>query len=54
MTEPPEQDAHEQDRYPDIPTLEVDESIAPRPEEEAADVQRGTRAAGEAPEDDPR
>jgi hypothetical protein len=28
--------------------LEVDESIAPRPEEEAADVQRGTR------EDEPR
>ena len=54
MTEPPEQHAPEQDRYPEIPTLEVDESIAPRPEEEAADVLRGTRAAGEAPEDDPR
>ena len=54
MTEPPELDAPEQDRYPEIPTLEVDESIAPRPEEEAADVQRGTRAAGRAPEDDPR
>ena len=51
MTEPPEQDAPEQDRYPEIPTLEVDESIAPRPEEEAADVQRG---AGGAQEDGPR
>jgi hypothetical protein len=39
MTEPQEHDASE--RYPDIPTLEADESIAPRPEEEAADAQRG-------------
>lgn len=54
MTEPTEQDAPEQDRYPEIPTLEVDESIAPRPEEEAADVLRGTRATGGAPEADPR
>jgi hypothetical protein len=54
MTEPPEQDAREQDPYPDIPTLEVDESISPRPEEEAADVQRGTRATGGAPEADLR
>jgi hypothetical protein len=37
MVDPQEQDAHEQD----IPTLEVDESIAPRPEEEAADIYRG-------------
>ena len=51
MTEPPEQHAPEQDRYPEIPTLEVDESIAPRPEEEAADVQRGT--TGGAAEDEP-
>jgi len=50
MTEPPEQHAPEQDRYPEIPTLEVDESIAPRPEEEAADVQRGT--TGGAAEDE--
>ena len=52
MTEPPEQHAPEQDRYPEIPTLEVDESIAPRPEEAAADVQRGP--TGWAPETGPR
>ena len=52
MTEPPEQHAPEQDRYPEIPTLEVDESIAPRPEEEAADVQRDP--TGGAPESGPR
>jgi hypothetical protein len=51
MTDPQARDAHEQDSYPDVPTLEVDESIAPRPEEEAADVQRGT---GGAQEDGPR
>ena len=39
MTDPQEPGAHE--RYPEIPTLETDESVAPRPEEEAADAQRG-------------
>lgn len=43
MTEPQEPDAHE--RYPEIPTLESDESVAPRPEEEAADAQRGSSDA---------
>jgi hypothetical protein len=39
MADPQEPDEHAP--YPDIPTLEVDETIAPRPEEEAADFQRG-------------
>jgi hypothetical protein len=32
------------EQYPDIPELEVDETIAPRPEEEAADVGRSSPA----------
>jgi hypothetical protein len=44
MADPHEQDAQEQEQYPHIPTLEVDESIAPRPEEEAADIYRGAQA----------
>jgi len=51
MTDPQGRDAHQQDPFPDVPTLEVDESVAPRPEEEAADVQRD---AGGAREDGPR
>jgi hypothetical protein len=47
MADPRGQDAPEQDPYPDVPTLEVDESIAPRPEEEAADAQRGAYGARE-------
>ena len=43
MTEPQQPEAHEQERYPDIPELEIDETIAPRPEEEAADIQRASR-----------
>lgn len=30
------------DRHDDVPVLEVDETIAPRPEEEIADVARAT------------
>jgi len=42
----PEPDAREQEQYPDIPELEVDETIAPRPEEEAADIGRSSPAPG--------
>jgi hypothetical protein len=42
----PEPDAREQEQYPDVPELELDETIAPRPEEEAADVGRSTPAPG--------
>ena len=41
MTDP-QPDAREQERSADIPELEIDETIAPRPEEEAADIQRST------------
>ena len=41
------QDARVEQRYPDIPELEIDETIPPRPEEEAADIQRGTPAPGD-------
>jgi hypothetical protein len=47
MTDPQGRDPHQQGPYPDVPTLEGDESIAPRPEEEAADVQRGASGAQE-------
>ena len=43
MTDPRQPDAREQERYPDISELEIDETIAPRPEEEAADIQRHAR-----------
>ena len=42
----PEPDAREQEQYPDIPELEVDETIAPRPEEEATDIGRSSPAPG--------
>jgi len=40
MTDP--QQPGPQERYPSIPELESDETIAPRPEEEAADIARST------------
>jgi hypothetical protein len=51
MTDPQQPDAGPQERYPSIPELESDETIAPRPEEEAADIVRAARATP-APEGD--
>ena len=51
MADPERPDAAEHELYERIPELERDETIAPRPEEEAADVQRGT--TGGAAEDEP-
>jgi hypothetical protein len=48
MADPEQPDAAEQGRYDRIPELELDENVAPRPEEEAADVLRS------APADRPR
>jgi hypothetical protein len=42
MADPQQQDPREQVHRPEVPELELDETIAPRPEEEAADIQRGT------------
>ena len=44
MADPEQPDAPVQGHYPDIPELEFDEMIAPRPEEEAADIGRSTPA----------
>lgn len=49
MTDP--QHPGPQERYPSIPELESDETIAPRPEEEAADIARSAPTAP-APEGD--
>jgi hypothetical protein len=43
MTDP--QQPGPQERYPSIPELESDETIAPRPEEEAADIARSAPTA---------
>ena len=51
MTDPQQPDAGPQERYPSIPELESDETIAPRPEEEAADIARSTPTTP-APESD--
>jgi hypothetical protein len=51
MADPQQPDAGEQERYSSIPELESDETIAPRPEEEAADVARSAPATP-APESD--
>jgi hypothetical protein len=42
MTDPQQPDAGPQERFSSIPQLESDETIAPRPEEEAADIARST------------
>ena len=44
MAEPEQPDAPERALYDRIPELELDETIAPRPEEEAADVLRAALA----------
>jgi hypothetical protein len=44
MADPQQLDAGEHVQYPNIPELEIDETIAPRPEEEAADIARSTPA----------
>jgi hypothetical protein len=44
MADPQHQDAGEREQHPGIPELEIDETIAPRPEEEAADIARSTPA----------
>ena len=51
MTDPQQPDAGPQERFSSIPQLESDETIAPRPEEEAADIVRAARATP-APEGD--
>jgi hypothetical protein len=43
MTDP--QQPGPQERYPSNPELESDETIAPRPEEEAADIARSAPTA---------
>ena len=51
MTDSQRQDVRDLEQHEAIPELEIDETIAPRPEEEAADIGRSVPAPRVQPRD---